>query len=281
MADTLAEALRAAAARLAATSDTPRLDAEILMAHALGISRGDMLLRQRDLTVPDSYAAMIDRRAAQEPVAYITGTREFWGLELRVTPDVLIPRPDSETLIEAAIGLYSQDADIRILDLGTGSGALLLAALSHFRRAEGIGMDASAAALRVAADNAARLGLAGRADCILADWRKPDWIDRLHPPFDLVLANPPYVETEAELPEDVARYEPAAALYAGADGMDDYRILVPALCKLLKPGGYAVFETGYSQGGAVSALAAERGWEASVRTDLSSHDRAVIVGPLP
>lgn len=281
MAETLPETLRTAAARLAATSDTPRLDAEILMAHALGMSRGDMLLRQRDLTVPDAYAAMIDRRAGHEPVAYITGIREFWGLELRVSPDVLIPRPDSETLIEAAIGLYSQDADIRILDLGTGSGALLLAALSHFRRAKGTGMDASAAALRVAGDNIARLDLADRAESILADWRKSDWIDRLHPPYDLVLANPPYVESDAMLSADVSRYEPAAALFAGSDGMDDYRILVPALCKLLKSGGYAVIEIGYQQGDAILAMAAENGWKASLLTDLSGRNRAMVAGPMP
>jgi release factor glutamine methyltransferase len=281
MAETLPETLRTAAARLAATSDTPRLDAEILMAHALGMSRGDMLLRQRDLTVPDAYAAMIDRRAGHEPVAYITGIREFWGLELRVSPDVLIPRPDSETLIEAAIGLYSQDADIRILDLGTGSGALLLAALSLFRRAKGTGMDASAAALRVAGDNIARLDMTDRAESILADWRKSDWIDRLHPPYDLVLANPPYVESDAMLSADVIRYEPAAALFAGSDGMDDYRILVPALCKLLKSGGYAVIEIGYQQGDAILTMAAENGWKASLLTDLSGRNRAMVAGPMP
>jgi release factor glutamine methyltransferase len=146
--------LSIAANMLASVSESPRLDAELLMAHALGIGRSGLLLRQRELAVPAGFAPLLDRRMQHEPVAYITGSQGFWDLELRVTPDVLIPRGDSETLIEAAIETFSgRPAPATILDLGTGSGALLLAALSRFPLAHGIGVDASLGALAVATDN--------------------------------------------------------------------------------------------------------------------------------
>jgi release factor glutamine methyltransferase len=161
---TIPDALRAATVQLAVSSDTARLDAELLMAHALGQSRNDLLLRQRDLTVPEIFASLLARRLNGEPIAHITGARDFWTITLSVTPDTLIPRPDSETLIEAAVDHFAARAPATILDLGTGSGALLLAALAEWPDAQGVGIDASAPALAVAQGNAARLGMADAPD---------------------------------------------------------------------------------------------------------------------
>ncbi|MDE2597729.1 MAG: peptide chain release factor N(5)-glutamine methyltransferase [Sphingomonadales bacterium] len=270
---TINTALRAAAERLAATSDTPRLDAEVLMAHALGVSRSDLLLRHMRDAVPDSFAALIERRLGHAPVAHITGQQEFFGLPLRVTPDVLIPRGDSEVLVEAA--LAACPGALRVLDCGTGSGALLLAVLAQLPEAQGIGIDRSPAALAVAADNAARLGLAARAMMVAADWDQSGWAAPLGGPFDLILANPPYVEDAAELAPSVRGHEPAGALFAGAEGLDAYRMLIPQLPGLLTPGGVALVEIGYRQAAAVSALAGAAGLAAALHRDLGGRDRAL------
>jgi release factor glutamine methyltransferase len=264
------DALRAATVALAVSSDTARLDAELLMAHALGLSRGDMLLRQRDLDPPATFAALVERRLSGEPVAHIVGTRDFWTISLRVTPDTLIPRPDSETLIEAAVDHFRDRAPATILDLGTGSGALLLAALSEWPQARGLGVDASPAALAVAQDNAAQLGLAPRAD-----FRPGDWADGVDGPFDLLLINPPYIGTDEPLSGDVLR-DPPSALFAGADGLTDYRRIAPDLPRLIAPGGMAAIEIGYAQADSVSALLVAQGLAVSVRRDLAGHDRCLI-----
>jgi release factor glutamine methyltransferase len=234
--------LTLAAQMLVPVSDSPRLDAELLMAYALEINRSELLLRQRELAVPARFAGLIERRIRHEPVAYITGRQGFWDLELAVTPDVLIPRADSETLIEAAIAGFSRrPAPAAILDLGTGSGALLLAALSCFRSAQGIGVDASIAALAIATENAATLGFADRAQFFPLDWRIAGWDQALDRRFDLILCNPPYVEAAAVLAPMVAEYEPQSALFAGPDGLDDYRLIVPKIGSLLAADGLAVF----------------------------------------
>jgi release factor glutamine methyltransferase len=265
-------ALIAATQTLAATSETPRLDAELLMAHSLETSREAMLLGQLDREVPTSFADLVDRRARREPIAYITGVRDFWTLSLAVTPDVLIPRPDSETLIEAAIVSFAGRAPASILDLGTGSGALLLAALTVWDKAKGLGVDASSAALRVAADNASRLGLADRAS-----FRLGNWGDGLIRQFDLILCNPPYVETGAQLTEDVSGHEPASALFAGVDGLDDYRRLLPQLPGLLAGCGIVALEIGSGQAAAVSALAAASGLHAHCFDDLGGRNRCLVL----
>src|SRR6185369_5713228 len=266
------EAIRSAAQRLAETSDTARLDAEVLMAHALGVTRSDLLLRHMRDAAPVGFAALIERRSLHEPVAYIVGTQEFLGLPFRVTPAVLIPRGDSEVLVDAA--LAARPDARRVLDCGTGSGALLLAVLDSLPEARGTGIDRSPPALAVAAGNAAALGLAGRSAFLQRDWTQAGWETGLAR-YDLILANPPYVESGADLAASVREHEPAGALFAGADGLDDYRRLLPALPGLLAPGGAALVEIGASQAEAVGALAKAAGFLARVHRDLGGRDRVL------
>jgi len=270
----VAAALRAAAMRLATTSDTARLDAELLMAHALGVSRSDLLLRHMDQPQPPAFAALVERRAGHEPVAYIVGWQEFWGRPFIVTPATLIPRADSESVVQAA--LHACRAPARVLDCGTGSGALLLTVLAERPGAQGLGIDRSGAALAVARANADALGLAHRAELRQADWHQPGWADGLGL-FDLILANPPYVEEHAALDPDVARFEPAGALFAGPQGLDDYRVLVPQLPALLATGGAAVVEIGHTQAAAVALIAAEAGLASRCLPDLAGRPRALVL----
>ena len=274
---TIAEAIRAAAERLCATSDTARLDAELLMAHVLGVSRSQLLLlRMRDEAAPHAagFDRLVERRAGHEPVAHLLGVQEFFGLEFAVTPDTLIPRGDSETIVQAALDCAPHDACV--LDMGTGSGALLLAFLYERPDAKGLGIDASAAALAVASANGQRLGLAERAQFVQANWLESGWAHDLGR-FDLVLCNPPYVESDAILDPDVREFEPATALFAGPEGLDDYRAIVPQLGKLLVPGGVAIFEIGAGQAEAVGAIASESGFAAETRRDLADRPRALIL----
>jgi release factor glutamine methyltransferase len=271
----VASALREAGERLAPATDTARLDAELLMAHALQVTRSDLLLGRMGDEAPAAFAQLVERRMAREPVAYITGEAAFWGRPFQVTRDVLIPRADSETLIEAALDLCPKPA--RVLDLGTGSGALLLTVVAE-TGAEGVGVDCSAAALSVARRNAARLGIECRVSWRLADWRDPAWADELGR-FDLVLANPPYIEEGANLAPDVAEYEPHGALFAGEGGLAHYRILVPQLAQLLEGGGTGLFEVGAGQALDVSEIAEHAGYAAGIRRDLGGRGRVVVLTP--
>lgn len=268
-----ADALISAAARIG--GDTPRLDAEVLLAHLIGCTRGDLLLHPDRPIDGKAYDQLVSRRAAGEPVAHITGHREFWSLDLLVTPDVLIPRPDSETLIEVAVK-QCPPLPARILDLGTGSGALLLAALSEWPQATGLGIDASPAALAVAQANAQRTGLADRAA-----FRLSNWGEGLAEHFDLILCNPPYIADDEPLASDVRDHEPATALFAGSDGLADYRRILPQLPGLLTPDGLAVLEIGHAQGPALLALAAVHGFRASLHPDLAGRDRCVVLWVAP
>ena len=266
-----AQTALAAAAACFAFSATPRLDAELLLAHALGISREALLL---DLArpVPASFAALVERRAAHEPVAYIIGTRGFWTIDLAVGPGVLIPRADSETLIAVAVAQFAgMRGPAQILDLGTGPGTLLLAALDQWPDATGLGVDASAEALAYARRNAAALGMADRVA-----FRLGNWGEGLDARFDLILANPPYVAAGEALPPEVSRFEPAAALFAGRDGLADYRRLAPQLRQLLAPGGVAAIEIGHSQAAVVTAILGENGLSVDVHQDLGGRDRCLM-----
>lgn len=266
------EAIAAAARRLAGASDTPRLDAELLMAEALGIDREALLLSRLDEEAPPAFEPLVARREAGEPIAYITGRRDFWTIELEVGPGVLIPRPESETLIEAALEHFGAAGPKRVLDLGTGPGTLLLAALAQWPGASGIGIDRSERALGLARANAERLGLAGRARL-----QSGDWGEGLDERFDLVLCNPPYVEAGAALARDIFEFEPHEALFAGADGLDDYRRLAPEIPRLLAPGGIACVEIGAGQEAAAAALFEARGLSASSRRDLAGHVRCLLL----
>ena len=188
-----------------------------------------------------------------------------------MTPDVLIPRPDSETLIEAAVAHFGSVGPRRVLDLGTGSGALLLASLAQWSEATGVGVDASPAALAVAQANADRIA-AGRAML-----RPGDWTAGIAERFDLILCNPPYVEADADLARDVREYEPHAALFAGRDGLDAYRVVVPQLAAVLAPGGLVALEVGSTQAAAVSRLARDAGFDVDIRRDLGGRDRCLVL----
>jgi release factor glutamine methyltransferase len=272
MSRNVAQILREAANELDTVSDTPRLDAELLMAQALGVSRSELLLRHMEDAVPEAFAALARRRMTHEPVAYILGRQEFYGLDLEVGPAVLIPRGDSEVLVETALAARPQAR--RVLDCGTGSGCLLLAALANLPEADGIGLDRSPAALAVAAGNAARLGLGARAVMVRADWDQPGWAEGLGA-FDLILANPPYVEDAADLAPSVRAHEPAGALFAGRDGLDAYRALLPQLPPLLARAGAAVVEIGSAQAEAVTAIAAAAGFATALHHDLAARPRAL------
>ena len=269
MTRTARQAIAAAAARFA-FSATPRLDAELLLAHALGIERNALLL-DLDRAVPAEFAALVDRRAAHEPVAYITGMRGFWTIDLAVGPGALVPRADSETLVEAALARFAAAPPATILDLGTGPGTLLLALLTEWPLARGLGVDRSADVLAYAVANARGTGVGARATFVRADWTAA-----IGARFHLVVANPPYIATAAELPDEVRAYEPAHALFAGADGLDDYRRLAPDFARLLSPGGAVILEIGSTQADAVTALLEAEGFAVTCRADLGGRPRILV-----
>jgi release factor glutamine methyltransferase len=269
----IARALADATRQLSETSDTARLDAELLMAEALNIDRDRLLLAPPDRKVPERFWPMIERRSAGEPVAYITGRRAFWNIELHVGPGVLVPRPDSEVLIASAIEHFEGGAGPRrVLDLGTGPGTLLLAALDIWPDSTGVGTDLSRNALSYAAANARRLDFDRRVE-----WWLGSWADGVAEQFDLILCNPPYVADGADLGPGIREYEPDEALFAGKEGLDAYRALAPQLPRLLARGGLAAVEIGHDQGDAVTALLARDGLQARIAPDLAGRPRAVLL----
>lgn len=269
---TLGALLCAAAARLrGAGIENPRLEARLLLAHAAGVTP-EAVLRDRhaERAVP-GLDALLARRLAREPLALVLGRREFWSLDLAVSPATLVPRPDSEAVVEAALAAAPDPR--RVLDLGAGTGCLLLAVLTERPRAWGVGVDLSPEAAALARRNARSLGLDGRAAFACGRWG-----EALDGRFDLVLSNPPYVRTGelAGLAPELS-YEPRRALDGGADGLDAFRAIAAALPGLLAPGGVAVLELGAGQAEAVAALAAGAGLDhIGTGADLAGMPRALV-----
>lgn len=279
-AQTVGAVLAAATRRLqqADVAETPRLDAILLLEQASGIAANRLRL---DPAVPlaadvvAAFEALLQRRLAHEPVSKIVGLREFWSLSFRTGRDVLDPRPDSETLVAAVLDATAdRAAPLRLVDFGTGSGCLLLSLLHELPQATGLGIDLSPAALAVARENADRLGLASRAI-----FREGDWGRGLDGAFDILISNPPYIETAVlpTLEPEVAQYDPVLALDGGPDGLDAYRRLMPDLARFAAPGALAALEVGQGQDVAVGALLAGAGFaDLSVRADLGGIRRVVV-----
>jgi release factor glutamine methyltransferase len=275
---TIGRARREVAERLRAHGlDTPELDARLLVGHALGLDHRALTVDSaRVLTPPetDRLGADVVRRLRHEPVARIVGRKEFWSLPLRITPAVLVPRPETETVVEEALALVARGAAARIADIGTGSGAILLALLSELPNAMAIGTDRDGEALLVARRNAELLGLAGRAAFVACDYGAA-----LAGGCDLVVSNPPYIATReiATLAPDVRDFDPRAALDGGSDGLAAYRAIAADARRLLAPGGWLMVEVGIGQADAVTALLAGIGLETPGphRRDLAGVPRVV------
>ena len=285
---TIGRLLCAAGLRLHAAG-LPRREARLLLAHALSATP-EALLRDAHAEIPAAdaarFEALLERRLTREPLALLLGSTGFWTLDLEVSGDTLIPRADSEALIELALRLMgastAQERQARaqavapgprVLDLGTGTGCLLLALLAEWPAARGIGLDIQPGAAALAARNAARNGLAPRARFLAGRWA-----DALDARFDLVISNPPYIESAsvAGLMPEVSRHEPRTALDGGADGLDAYRAILADLPRLLAPGGYAILELGRGQGPDVARLAQAGGLEVSgMQADMGGIDRAI------
>jgi release factor glutamine methyltransferase len=276
---TLVQAWTRAKARLeAAGIEGPVIDARLLVEAAAGASRTDIIADpQRQLTHDQEtvLADYVERRIRREPISHILGRKGFWKIMLSVTPDVLTPRPDTETVVERALRDFPEGQTFTVLDLGVGSGAILLAILAERPAARGLGVDVSEEALAVARENAANLGLASRTVLLRGDWTR----GLADASFDLVVSNPPYIPTrdiEALEPE-VRDHEPRLALDGGPDGLDAYRALAPEILRVLKPDGRFAVEIGYDQSQAVEKLFKDAG-AADVRTaqDLAERDRVVL-----
>ena len=272
--------IREGAVRLAAASvDEPRREARLLLAHATGVAY-DRLLGASELLVVDasSYFDLVEQRAAHVPLSRIIGRREFWSLDFCVTDHTFDPRPDSEVVVEAALGvIVDSDAALRIADLGTGTGCMLLALLSELRNASGIGIDRNPATVVAAAFNAAELGLSDRTTFVASDWGAA-----VVGEFDLIVTNPPYIATTAicNLAPDVRLHEPRLALDGGEDGLAGYRAVAPDLARLLAPKGKAVVEVGIDQALGVQKVLHAAGLEVTARnSDLSGVERCLVCGP--
>ncbi len=279
MTQTLKQLRRAAESRLReAGVDTPELDARLLVEHALSLTRND-LFTKADTPIPDEDAArlraLIERRASHEPVGRILGHREFWTLDLALNADTLEPRPDTETLVEAVLkAVPDRAAPLRLLDLGTGTGCILLALLAELPNALGLGVDLSPNAVAAAAANAERNGLGGRAR-----FQTGNWAEGLSERFDVVVSNPPYIPSAdiATLAPEVREHDPLRALDGGADGLDAYRVIAAQLPGLLVPGGVAGLEVGQGQAGDVARLLDATGlMPVGIFKDLGGIERCVL-----
>ena len=283
-APTLLTAWKGAQARLkAAGVDSPSIDARLLLEAATGAGRVDILTdpyREVDADKIAALDAMIDRRVRREPVSRILGKKGFWKIMLNVTPDVLSPRPDTETLLDVIVRAFPPQRAFEMIDLGTGSGAILLATLMERAGARGVGTDISTEAIAVARENAANLDLNGRCTFIRTDWAAGFAEDS----FDLVVSNPPYIPT-GDIPgldPEVREHDPHLALDGGPDGLQPYRDLAPEIARILRPEGVFAVEIGWDQGAQVKALFEAAGFTGvKVVKDLGDRDRVVTNGPDP
>jgi len=283
-APTLLTAWKAAQARLKdGRIDSPSIDARLLLEVAAGCSRTDILTDPYRPVTPDQQATLdgyIERRLRREPVSRILGKKGFWKIMLNVTPDVLSPRPDTEAILDVVMLAFQPHQAFTMIDLGTGSGAILLATLAERAGARGVGTDVSTEALAVARENAANLDLDGRCDFIRTEWAT-GFGDH---GFDLVVSNPPYIPTAdiAALDPEVRDHDPHLALDGGPDGLQAYRELAPEIRRILKPDGVFAVEIGWDQGPQVKALFEAAGFgNVIVVKDLSDRDRVVTNGPDP
>ena len=283
-APTLLTAWKGVQARLkAAGIDSPSIDARLLLEAATGAGRVDILTDPYRVLDADKIAALdvlIDRRVKREPVSRILGKKGFWKIMLNVTPDVLSPRPDTETLLDVIVRAFPPQRAFEMIDLGTGSGAILLAALMERAGARGVGTDISTEAIAVARENAANLDLNGRCTFIRTDWAAGFADDS----FDLVVSNPPYIPTGdiPDLDPEVREHDPHLALDGGPDGLQPYRDLAPEIARILRPEGVFAVEIGWDQGPAVKALFEAAGFTGvKVVKDLGDRDRVVTNGPDP
>jgi len=281
---TLLTCWKAAQARLkAGRIDSPSIDARLLLEAATGASRTDILTDPYRALSPDQLQAldaMIERRLRREPVSRILGRKGFWKIMLSVTPDVLSPRPDTETLLDVALKAFQPHQAFEMIDLGTGSGAILLAILAERFGARGVGTDISPEALAVARENAANLDLNGRATFLRTEWAA----GLKDASFDLVVSNPPYIPSGdiPHLDPEVRDHDPHLALDGGPDGLEAYRQLAPEIRRILRPGGVFAVEIGWDQGEAVKALFEAAGFEGvNVFKDLGDRDRVITNGPNP
>ena len=275
---TLVSAWTGAKQRLqAAGVDSPVIDARRLVEAAAAATRADIISDPRRILTADQHAVLegyLQRREKREPISHILGTRGFWKIMLRVTPHVLTPRPDTETILDVVLPVFAEEQRFSVLDLGVGSGAILLAILAERPHASGLGVDVSEEALAVARENAANLGLASRTVLLRGDWAA----ELAESSFDLVVSNPPYIPSGdiAGLEPEVRDHEPRVALDGGADGLDAYRILARQIMAVLRPGGSFAVEIGVGQGAAVRALFDQAGAEGlRIVKDLSLHERVV------
>jgi release factor glutamine methyltransferase len=256
---------------------TAALDSRLLMAHALGVAVERVPLldgREMSSEAAVAFEAMAARRIAGEPVARIVGEKEFWSLKFRVSPAVLVPRPDTETLVAAALAAIPRDAEISVLDIGTGSGAILIALLTELPRARGVGTDVSSEALAVAVENAARLGVAERCRFVATSWA-----EGIGGAYNLVVANPPYIPTRmiAELEADVRVFDPAAALDGGPDGLDGHCAVLAAISRLLARNGHGFVEIGAGQARDFQALGRRAGFTVRLHRDLAGIERVAEI----
>jgi len=274
---TITEALAAAQARLTLAANTEaKLEAQLLLQHVLQVNRAWLIAHENDTLSPNiqtEFEALLTRRLQGEPMAYILGEREFYGLVLQVTPATLIPRPDTETLVEAALDKIPQNMDVHVLDLGTGSGAIALAIAKHRTQANVVAVDASPAALEVAKHNADRLNISN------VQFVSSDWFSALEDQrFEIIVSNPPYIEADdPHLAQGDLRFEPPDALASGKDGLSDIRIIINQCLTHLKPQGWLMLEHGYNQGTAVADLMSAAGLvDVATIEDLGGNARVTI-----